>query len=102
MAVLHRSHVPRYATPTRDGRHSEVAIKRRRWRHLPPRLRFGPRRHRLETHRLALREWPDAGLAEGEEPGFSAQHSGEEPLCRSSDVGDLKQVIPAIATAKSR
>ena len=30
----------------------------------------GPRRHRLEAGRVALCQRTDAGMAEGEEPGF--------------------------------
>ena len=32
----------------------------------------GPRRHRLEAHRLPIRERPDTGMAEDEEPEFRA------------------------------
>ena len=32
----------------------------------------GPRRHCVEAHRLSIRERPDAGMAEDEEPGFRA------------------------------
>src|SRR3954453_20029155 len=31
---------------------------------------MGPRRHRLEADRLSLCEWPDAGMAEDQEPRF--------------------------------
>jgi hypothetical protein len=37
----------------------------------------GPRRHRLEARRLALRERPDAGMAEDEKPQLRAAGIGE-------------------------
>ena len=30
------------------------------------------RGYRLEAHRLALRQWPDAGLTQDQEPGLRA------------------------------
>ena len=45
-------------------------------RHLPSCVLDGARRHRLEAHRLAVRERPDAGMAEDEEPGFPAAMTG--------------------------
>ena len=36
------------------------------------RLRFGPRRHRLQADRLALRQWPNARMVEDEESEFRA------------------------------
>src|SRR3954454_18578901 len=50
---------------------------RRRRRHLSPRLRFWPRRDRLEADRLALRQRPDARLAEEEEPGVREAMIGD-------------------------
>ena len=40
---------------------------------LRARVRNGPRRHRLEAHRLALRERPDARMPEDQEPEFERQ-----------------------------
>jgi hypothetical protein len=40
---------------------------------LRARVRNGPRRHRLEAYRLALRERPDARMAEDQEPEFERQ-----------------------------
>ena len=50
--------------PTQRGDH------RRRGRHLSSCVLDGPRRHRLEAHRLAVRKRSDTGMAEDEEPGF--------------------------------
>ena len=56
----------------RDGIQFSEAITGDGGRHLSACLRFGPRRHRLEAHRLAIREWPDTGMAEDQEPLLSA------------------------------
>jgi hypothetical protein len=36
-------------------------------------MRHGLRRHRIEAHRLAIRQRPDASVAEDEELEFSAR-----------------------------
>ena len=54
----------------RDGIQLSEAITGDGGRHLSSCVLDGPRRHRLETHRLALRERPDTGMAEDEEPNF--------------------------------
>jgi hypothetical protein len=41
-------------------------------RYLPPRLPSGVRRHCLEADRLPVCQWSYAGMAEDEEPEFSA------------------------------
>jgi hypothetical protein len=50
----------------------ERSAHRRRWPDISARVRHGPRRHRLEAHRLAICKRPDARLAEGKKPGFRA------------------------------
>jgi hypothetical protein len=44
--------------------------RRRRRGHVPPRLRHGPRRHRLEARHEPLQVRPVRGVGEGEEPGL--------------------------------
>ena len=56
----------------RDGIQAQRGDHRRRGRHLSSCVLDGPRRHRLEAHRLPIRERPDAGMAEDEEPEFRA------------------------------
>jgi len=41
----------------------------------------GPRRHCVEAHRLSIRERPDAGMAEDEEPGFRARAKATKLKC---------------------
>ena len=66
----------RAAIPEQQGdarRHpAQRGDHRRRGRHLSSCVLDGPRRHRLEAHRLAVCEWPDAGMAEDEEPELRA------------------------------
>ena len=50
-----------------------TAFDHRRWGcHLSACVLDGPRRHRLEAHRLSVRERPDAGMVEDEEPRLRA------------------------------
>ena len=56
----------------RDGIQVSEAITGDGGRHLSSCVLDGPRRHRLEAHRLALRQRTDQGMAEDEEPGFRA------------------------------
>ena len=64
----HLAHLPaRCATAFKSARRSPET-----GHHLSSCLLDGPRGHRLETHRVALRERADAGMAEDEEPEFRA------------------------------
>jgi hypothetical protein len=56
----------------RDGIQLSEAVTGEGGRYLSPCLWVGARRHR-EAHRLSLREWPDTGMAEDEEPELSAR-----------------------------
>jgi hypothetical protein len=68
---------------TREGIQFSEAITGDRAAIFRHALRFGPRRHRLEAHGLALRQRPDAGMAEDEESGFRAELEPRTPrICR--------------------
>ena len=62
----HVAHLPAPCATASRGAH------RRRRGDLPPRLLDGPRRHRVEARRVALRQRPDAGMVEDQEPELRA------------------------------
>jgi hypothetical protein len=77
MAVDGRDVRPEDMSPrparTEHGHPAQRGDHRRRCRHLSSRLRPRPRRHRLDAHRLAIRQRPNARMAEDEEPKFRAE-----------------------------
>ena len=64
----HLTHLPaRCATASSSARRSGVCG------HLSSCVKDEPRRHRVEAGRVALHQRQNTGMAEDEEPGFSAQ-----------------------------